>query len=64
MTKTQLKKTFANIAGVEVNGRGKKWVIETEDESAKDVVFKILRAMRVAVGGYQCGHGGWVLTPD
>lgn len=40
-----------------VTGSGRSWEIETVNESGKRSVCKAIRGL----GGFRCGHGGWVL---
>jgi hypothetical protein len=59
-TKTQVKKLMAQhgITG-ELSGAGMNWEVEVADDKAARAFQK-----KVAkVGGYRCGHGGWVLRP-
>lgn len=64
MTKTKLKNLLSHIANTVVYGRGKNWKIETGSEAEYKKVAKVLMAEGIAFGGLQCGHGGWVLSPN
>lgn len=60
VTKIQVKKLMeANGIPGELSGSGRNWQVELPDD-------KTMRAFlrKVAkVGGFRCGHGGWVLRP-
>ena len=64
MTKTKLKNLLSHIANTVVYGRGKNWEIETGSEAEYEKVAKVLMAEGIAFGGFKCGHGGWVLSPN
>lgn len=64
MTKTKIKKLLSNIENIEIYGRGKNWTIETDSDVEYEKVKKILQAEGIACGGYQCGHGGWILSAN
>lgn len=64
MKKLQVAKIIADVKGVTIKGSGSDWSIETENESQKTKVLRLLRAEGIPVGGFRCGHGGWVLTEN
>lgn len=59
LTASQVRRLLAaaNI-GLPVNGRGREWEIETKGDADKRKVCRVIQ-----IGGYRCGHGGWVLLP-
>ena len=61
LTKMQVKKLMAEngIVG-ELTGAGKNWELELLNDAAKN---KFQRKV-CKVGGFRCGHGGWVLRPN
>lgn len=61
LTKMQVMKLMADngIVG-ELTGAGKNWEVELLNDAAKN---KFVRKV-CKVGGFRCGHGGWVLRPN
>jgi hypothetical protein len=60
LTKMQIKRLMEryDIQG-ELSGSGLKW----EAELADDATAEAFQEKVLKVGGYRCGHGGWVLRP-
>ena len=63
MKKMAVAKILSEVSGVTVSGRGENWEVETTDDAQADLVLAKLRTADISVGGFRCGHGGWVLRP-
>ena len=62
MKAAQIRKlmTDNNVAG-EVSGAGNKWSVELANDAA---LRKFRKHVTKEGGGYKCGWGGWVMTPQ
>jgi hypothetical protein len=62
MTATQVRNlmTKHNVAG-EVTGAGRKWSVELANDAA---LRKFRKHVTKEVGGYKCGYGAWVMSPQ
>ena len=62
MKAAQIRKLMVEfkIAG-EVSGAGDKWSVEVANDAA---LRKFRKHVTKEVGGYKCGYGAWVLSPQ
>lgn len=62
MKKFQVKKFLAeNSIPGEISGKGSDWEVELPNEEAYE---KWAACASFPYGGYRCGYGGWVVSPD
>ncbi len=62
MKAAQIRKlmTEHSVAG-ELTGAGSKWSVELRNDAA---LRKFRKHVTKDVGGYKCGYGGWVMSPQ
>lgn len=66
ISKTRVVRMLAKAANklknvsFEVRGKGLDWSVECADRRSSLLVKRALRQSGVRVGGFLCGHGGWM----